>query len=98
MVKDHSDSETVNPLPPHRLLFLFSKGSFICKDRIAYTKAFGTPVVVHWLKREIAQWIDPTTHRTMGERSYHGATSRSEWRGRRRNAVLKNLKNTFSLL
>ena len=32
MVKDHSDSERGNPLPPpHGLLFYFSsKGSFIC--------------------------------------------------------------------
>ena len=31
MVKDHSDSERGNPLPPHGLLFPFSsKGSFIC--------------------------------------------------------------------
>ena len=31
MVKDHSDSERGNPLPPHRLLFpITSKGSFIC--------------------------------------------------------------------
>ena len=31
MVKDHSDSEKGNPLPPHRLLFpIKSKGSFIC--------------------------------------------------------------------
>ena len=31
MVKDHSDSERQNPLPPHGLLFLInSKGSFIC--------------------------------------------------------------------
>ena len=30
MVKDHSDSEKGNPLPPHRLLFpISSKGSFI---------------------------------------------------------------------
>ena len=30
MVKDHSDSEKGNKLPPHRLLFLInSKGSFI---------------------------------------------------------------------
>ena len=25
-------------------------------DRIAHTTAFGTPVVEHWLEREIAQW------------------------------------------
>ena len=31
MVKDHSDSEKGNPVPPHRLLLLInSKGSFIC--------------------------------------------------------------------
>ena len=31
MVKDHSDSEKGNPLPPHRLLLsIRSKGSFIC--------------------------------------------------------------------
>ena len=30
-VKDHSDSEKGNPLPPHRLLLsINSKGSFIC--------------------------------------------------------------------
>ena len=31
MVKDHSDSERGNPLPPYGLLFpISSKGSFIC--------------------------------------------------------------------
>ena len=31
MVKDHSDSERGNPLPPHGLLFpISSKGSFKC--------------------------------------------------------------------
>ena len=31
MVKDHSESEKGNPLPPHRLLFpINSKGYFIC--------------------------------------------------------------------
>ena len=31
MVKDHSDSERGNPLPPHGLLFpISSKGSFTC--------------------------------------------------------------------
>ena len=31
MVKDHSDSEKGNPLPPHGLLFpINNKGSFIC--------------------------------------------------------------------
>ena len=65
MVKDHSDSEKGNPLPPHRLLFpISSKGSFIYQynptDRIAHTTAFVTPVVEHWLEREIAQWVGYT--------------------------------------
>ena len=53
MVKDHSDSEKGNPLPPHRLFFLISsKGSLICTiiDRIAHTTAFVTLVVEHWLE------------------------------------------------
>ena len=28
-------------------------------DRITHTTAFVTPVVVHWLEREIAQWVHP---------------------------------------
>ena len=60
IIKDHSDSERGNPLPPHWLLFpISSKGSFICTipDRIAHTTAFATTVVDHWLEREIAQWL-----------------------------------------
>ena len=44
-------------------------------DRIAHTTAFVTPVVEHWLERNIWR-IDLTTHRTMSERSYHRVTSR----------------------
>ena len=60
MVKDHSDSEKGNPLPPHRLLFTINrKGSFICTipDRKAHTTAFVTPVMEHWPEREIAEWV-----------------------------------------
>ena len=48
-------------------------------DRIAHTTAFVTPVVEHWLEREIAQWVhpmkdqsdDPSHHeRTLLPRSY----------------------------
>ena len=48
-------------------------------DRIAHTTAFFTPVVEHWLEREIAQWVhhmkdrsdDPSHHeRTPLPRSY----------------------------
>ena len=67
MVKDHSDSEKGNLLPPYMLLFpINSKGSFICTipDRIAHTTAFVTPVVEHWLEREIAQWVHPMKDRS----------------------------------
>ena len=50
-------------------------------DRITHKTAFLTPVVEHWLERELAQWVhsmkdrsdDPSQH----ERTHHGATSRS---------------------
>ena len=68
MVKDHSDSEKGNPLPPHGLLSLISsKGSFYMHhptDRIIHTTAFVTPVVEHWLEREIAQWVHPMKDRS----------------------------------
>ena len=60
MVKDHSDSERENPLPPRGLLFaISSKGSYMHHpiDMITHTTAFDTPVVGHWLKQEIAQWV-----------------------------------------
>ena len=63
MVKDHSDSEKGNPLPPHRLLLsINSKGFYMHHptDRITHTTAFVTPVVAHWLEREIAQWAEIT--------------------------------------
>ena len=57
-----------NPLPPHRLLLSINskKGSFICTipDRITHTTAFVTPVVEHWLEREIAQWVHPMKDRS----------------------------------
>ena len=90
MVKDHSDSERGNPLPPHRLLFpMSSKGSFICTiptDRRAHTTTFVIPVVEHWHEREIAQWVhlmkdrsdDPPHHeRTLLPRSYISPPTRN---------------------
>ena len=59
MVKNHSDSERGNLLPPHRLLFPISSKFFYMHhptDRIPHTTAFVTPVVKHWLEQEIAQW------------------------------------------
>ena len=54
MVKDDSDSEKGNPLPPHVLFFPISKGS---SHMIIHTTAFVTPVMKHWLEREIAQCV-----------------------------------------
>ena len=56
MVKDHSDSERGNLLPPHGLLFQ-KPGIFYMHhptDRIAHTMAFVTSVMEHWLEQEIA--------------------------------------------
>ena len=57
MVKDHSNSERGNPLPPHGLLFpISSKGAYPCfymhhaTDRLAHTTAFIKPIVEHWLE------------------------------------------------
>ena len=56
MVKDHSDSEIGNPLPPHQLLFPLQRFIlYALSHRIAHTTAFVTPVMEHWLDREIAQ-------------------------------------------
>ena len=52
MVKDHSDSERGNPLPPHGLLFPINiNGSFICI----------IPQTV--VEREITQWVHPMKDR-----------------------------------
>ena len=70
MVKDHSDSERARVL-------------LYATDRITHTTAFVTPVMEHWLEREIAQWVHPMKDRSDDpshherEYSYHGATSRS---------------------
>ena len=70
MVKDHSDSEKGNPLPPHRLLFPINSKGFLYapshRQESTYHTAFVTPIVEHWLEREIAQWVHP-----MKDRSHH---------------------------
>ena len=77
MVKDHSDSERRNPLPPHRLLFSFSsKGSFICirqdntYHRLCYTSRGALagmrnssmgPPHEGLIRRPIAPWVNALT-------------------------------------
>ena len=45
-------------------------------DRITHTTAFVTPVVEHWLEREIAEWVhhEGLIRWPMKECSYYGAT------------------------
>ena len=42
-------------------------------DRIVHTRAFVTPVVEHWLEREIAQWVHPMKDRS-DDPSHHERT------------------------
>ena len=78
MVKDHSDSEKGNLLPPHRLLLSINRqqGFFYVHhptDRITHNTAFVKPVVEHWLEREIAQWVHPMKDRS-DDPSHHERT------------------------
>ena len=50
MVKDHSDSEKENLLPPQGFFYMHHP-----TDRITHTMVFVTPVEEHWLEQEIAQ-------------------------------------------
>ena len=61
MVKDHSDSERGNPLPPHRLLFPISSIFYMHHP------------TEHWLEREIAQWVHPMKDRS-DDPSHHERT------------------------
>ena len=49
------------------------------QNRTAHTMTFVTPVMEHWLEREIAQWVphEGSIRRSIAPCSYHGATSRS---------------------
>ena len=42
-------------------------------DRVTHTTAFVTPVVGHWLEREIAQWVHPMKDRS-DDPSHHERT------------------------
>ena len=87
MVKHHSDSEKGNPLPPHRLLFPINSKVFLYapshrQDSTYNGLCYTSRGALTWTRNSSmgpsSSWrIDPTTHGTMSERSYHGATSRS---------------------
>ena len=77
MVKDHSDGEKGNQLPPHRLLFPINNKVFFymhhLTDRIAHTTVFVTPVLEDCLEREIVQWVHPMKDRS-DDPSHHEQT------------------------
>ena len=86
--EDQSDSERENPLPPHMLFFpillyaparVLLYAPFFRQDStyhgLCYTSR-GTLVGTRNSSMGPPWRIDPMTHRTMSERSYHGATSR----------------------
>ena len=83
MVKDHSESERGNQLPPHGLLFpINSKGYFICTipDRIAQTMPFVKSVLGLWLEWEIfsiclPRGMDPKINHTMSGGSFTELTT-----------------------
>ena len=50
MVKDHSDSERGNPLPPHGFFYMYYP-----RDRIAHTTAFVIPNSTGW--NDYSEWI-----------------------------------------
>ena len=60
---------------------------------IAHTTSFVTPVVEHWLEREISQWVHPMKDRS-DDRSHHERTllrrSYISLRKRNRNMPTKN--------
>ena len=62
IVKDHSNSERGNQLPPHGLLFpISSKGLYASStDKITHITAFVIQVVGHWLEQEIPSSIPLT--------------------------------------
>ena len=60
-VKDHSDSEREETRCRHKCYSFRLAARVILyaslSDKITHTTTFVTPVVEHWLEREIAQWV-----------------------------------------
>ena len=78
-------------------------------DRITHTTALVTPVVEHWLEREIAQWVHPMKDRSDDPSHHlrtpipHGATSRSKKKKKKKkkkklNSYLKGANENIVLI
>ena len=78
MIKDHSDSQRGNSsrLAARGLLYAPSHRQNSTCHGLCYTSR-GTLAGTRNSSMGPQLGIDPTTHRAMSERSYHGATSRS---------------------
>ena len=56
MVKDHSDRERGNPLPPHGLLFpISSKGFFICEREMFYITTHATHFIYSYMASDMVK-------------------------------------------
>ena len=76
MVKDHTDSKRGNPTWTDQYSFRLPARVLVYApftDRIAHATAFVTPVMEHWLEREIAQWVQPMKDRS-DDPSHHERT------------------------
>ena len=83
MVKDHSDSERENPLPPHGLLQLAARALLYApshrQDSTYHGLCYTSRGALAGMRNSSMgpPWrIDLTTNHTMSECSYHGAISR----------------------
>ena len=65
-------------------------------DRITHTTAFVTPVVEHWLEREIAQWVHPMKDRS-DDPSHHERTLRKNERKKERQKERKRNKTQVAV-
>ena len=61
-------------------------------DRITHTTAFVTPVVDHWLEREIAQWVHPMKDRS-DDPSHHERTCGGNMYNNNNNNINNNNNN-----
>ena len=77
IVKDRSYCERGNPPPPHGYYFRIVRVLYMHNPtyRMTHITVFVTPVENSSMGPPL--WIDPTTHRAMSERFYHGGTSLS---------------------
>ena len=64
-------------------------------DRITHTTAFVTPVVEHWLEREIAQWVHPMKDRS-DDPSHHERTLLRERHRERDGARCSSVVRAFA--